>query len=150
MMPTYTLHMVYSECSLMFPYVHILYNDCSHRYTYCTMTAPLGIQAVYCGCTLRYTCSTMPAPLDTHAVPWLFPLGWEVLPYLGMVGTLHGDDAHFWDVRFNWFPILNLNSIWLMPSLWRKNCCFLYHLVPKILGPKSDLMFNWNVWFNSF
>ncbi len=68
----------------------------------------------------------------------------RVLPYLGMVGKLRGDDPQFWNFRSDWVPIICIIMIWLTPSL------SLSHLVPEICEPKFCIMFHKMLLFNRF
>ncbi len=54
--------------------------------------------------------------------------GW-VLPYLGMVGRLSGDDPRFRDFQSDWDPILYLNTILLTPHSSEKISLSRSHLV---------------------
>ncbi len=63
--------------------------------------------------------------------------GRGTLPYLGMIGRYHIDDARSCDFQSNWVPILRLDQIDPL-FLQKKISLSLLHLVPEILGSKAD------------
>ncbi len=71
------------------------------------------------------------------------------LPYLGIVERFSCDDPCLWDFQSDLVPNLYLNPT-DPPFLQKKINLSQSHLIPDILGPKIDLIFQPNVLFNRF
>ncbi len=77
-----------------------------------------------CGNSFHTGLSTMTGSLAGHVlytIMWCVTLSGWVLPYLGMVVRVPGNDPHFGGDQSDWVPILYLHTIWLIPSFCRKN-----------------------------